>query len=889
MEQAAAVVGSTVIAPAAAVATSASCCERRPEEPELQQEDDEEEQLVYCAVGVGIARAGGGGNGNRKETMAKHKRKQQEWKANLQWVLANVAAASNSKRRRQRIVLVHLRRLPSRINMMGAWVPVSQVADEEVAACRQLEEERITKVLDDLLDICKSQKVNASKIIIACDDIAKGLVQFVDDHGVTELVMGAASDRAYTRKIRAPRSKKALTVQRKANPSCKIWFVCNGNLICTREASEGPHRAESSTSSTSPRSSTSDYSRSKSSPCFHSETFSTQESDDPSVEQTPTREYNAMNRSMENLNRQATAVAGSSTGLVSEIAEAEVEPAGVQLLQEIEEDQETSTSDGLSDDEQFIPFGQDAGEMDDGLYEKLKVALMEAENLRHEAYEETRRRQMAERELAEASKMADEAESSYQREAKHRKEMEEMLARERAAMEQDRQELNDILEKIQKVDDRSAELELQITSSERMMIDLEARLSESYSLLDTLRREHQQQQGQGDPAKESEAQDDDGGQEQQEAVSFSRLGYSELDEATNHFDESVRIDGGGGGGGRGKVYRAELRSMAVAVKVLDRDAAVDEARFTRAVEGVIRRARHPNLVTLVGACPEARALAYELVPGGSLEEHLATAALPWHARCGIAYGACSALAFLHSTATAHGDVRPATILLDAGRGRASCKLAGLGTRALVARGAAVARPALAYADPRYVATGELSPRCDVYSLGVVLLRLVTGRPAFLTRKAAQEAVAASGGGAAWQEVAGAGGWPAERAREVALLGLKCCDVNRGPWSPSPGELLEEARGVLEAAVSAAPGRSPSSLSDGAPSYFLCPILKEVMRDPQIAGDGSSYEAEAIREWLGSGHDTSPMTNLKLPTQKLMPNHALRSAIYEWRHRPNGSA
>ena len=43
--------------------------------------------------------------------------------------------------------------------------------------------------------------------------------------------------------------------------------------------------------------------------------------------------------------------------------------------------------------------------MDDALYEKLKDALMEAENLRHDAYEETRRRQMAERELAEASKM----------------------------------------------------------------------------------------------------------------------------------------------------------------------------------------------------------------------------------------------------------------------------------------------------------------------------------------------------------------------------------------------------------------------------------------------------------------------------------------------------
>lgn len=64
----------------------------------------------------------------------------------------------------------------------------------------------------------------------------------------------------------------------------------------------------------------------------------------------------------------------------------------MQLLQEIEEDRpETPTSD--------------AGEMDDALYDKLKRALMEAESLKHEAYEETRRRQMAERELAEASRM----------------------------------------------------------------------------------------------------------------------------------------------------------------------------------------------------------------------------------------------------------------------------------------------------------------------------------------------------------------------------------------------------------------------------------------------------------------------------------------------------
>ena len=54
-----------------------------------------------------------------------------------------------------------------------------------------------------------------------------------------------------------------------------------------------------------------------------------------------------------------------------------------------------------------------------------------------------------------------------------------------------------------------------------------------------------------------------------------------------------------------------------------------------------------------------------------------------------------------------------------------------------------------------------------------------------------------------------------------------------------------------------------------------------MRDPHVAADGYTYEAEALKGWLDSGHDTSPMTNLKLAHCDLIPNHALRSAIQEW--------
>lgn len=53
-----------------------------------------------------------------------------------------------------------------------------------------------------------------------------------------------------------------------------------------------------------------------------------------------------------------------------------------------------------------------------------------------------------------------------------------------------------------------------------------------------------------------------------------------------------------------------------------------------------------------------------------------------------------------------------------------------------------------------------------------------------------------------------------------------------------------------------------------------------MHDPQVAADGFTYEGEALRGWL-EGHDTSPMTNLKLSHLHLTPNNALRLAIQDW--------
>jgi hypothetical protein len=70
------------------------------------------------------------------------------------------------------------------------------------------------------------------------------------------------------------------------------------------------------------------------------------------------------------------------------------------------------------------------------------------------------------------------------------------------------------------------------------------------------------------------------------------------------------------------------------------------------------------------------------------------------------------------------------------------------------------------------------------------------------------------------------------------------------------------------------------MQNTAPDCFLCPITTDIMREPMVASDGFSYERDAIEAWLARS-DRSPMTNDVLTSRALIPNAALRSAIFEF--------
>ncbi|CAN0901255.1 Receptor-like serine/threonine-protein kinase ALE2 [Linum grandiflorum] len=222
---------------------------------------------------------------------------------------------------------------------------------------------------------------------------------------------------------------------------------------------------------------------------------------------------------------------------------------------------------------------------------------------------------------------------------------------------------------------------------------------------------------------------------------------SDIERATNNFDLARTL----GEGGFGRVYSGVLEDgTQIAVKVLKRDDQQGGREFLAEVE-MLSRLHHRNLVKLIGICTEesARCLVYELVPNGSVESHLhgddaESAPLDWDVRIKIALGAARGLAYLHedsSPRVIHRDFKSSNILLesdytpkvsDFGLARSALdeETSHISTRVMGTFG---------YVAPEYAMTGHLLVKSDVYSYGVVLLELLTGRkPVDMSQPAGEE-------------------------------------------------------------------------------------------------------------------------------------------------------
>ncbi|XP_071737900.1 probable serine/threonine-protein kinase PBL5 [Rutidosis leptorrhynchoides] len=223
--------------------------------------------------------------------------------------------------------------------------------------------------------------------------------------------------------------------------------------------------------------------------------------------------------------------------------------------------------------------------------------------------------------------------------------------------------------------------------------------------------------------------------------------YAQLVAATNNFKAANFL----GEGGYGKVYKGKLEDndQVVAIKKLDPNGGQGLREFLIEVL-TLGVADHPNLVKLIGYCAEEeqRILVYEYMPLGSLEDHLHglrlnKKRLDWNVRMKIAAGAARGLAYLHdqmNPPVIYRDLKCSNILLDEDY---HAKLSDFGLAKVGPQGdnthvSTRVMGTYGYCAPDYAMTGQLTFKSDIYSFGVVLLELISGRKAIDNSKPATE-------------------------------------------------------------------------------------------------------------------------------------------------------
>ncbi|KAJ0704720.1 putative protein kinase RLK-Pelle-RLCK-VIIa-2 family [Helianthus annuus] len=302
--------------------------------------------------------------------------------------------------------------------------------------------------------------------------------------------------------------------------------------------------------------------------------------------------------------------------------------------------------------------------------------------------------------------------------------------------------------------------------------------------------------------------------------SFSRMPsnlkefkFSELKSATKNFSLSVKL----GEGGFGSVYTGTIRNprdpskdLNVAVKQLGKRGFQGHKEWVTEVN-VLGIVEHPNLVKLVGYCAEdhgkeiERLLVYEYMPNKSVEYYLSSKSpktLAWSMRLKVAQDAARGLAYLHEGLDFQiifRDFKSSNILLDDqwNAKLSDFGLARLGPKEGYTHVTTAVVGTMGYSSPEYIQTGRLTTKNDVWSYGVFLYELITGRRPFDRNRPTEEQKLLE-----WVrpfldvknfplivDTRLEGKYPLKSALKLSLIANKC--LSRNPKSrPKMSEVLE---------------------------------------------------------------------------------------------------
>ncbi|GKC31018.1 U-box domain-containing protein kinase family protein, partial [Tanacetum coccineum] len=744
----------------------------------------------------------------------------------------------------------------------------------QIVAHRAAEMKEVNQILDKSKQICQKAGVFAEGHYVEMNYIKKGIDDFILKNNVKKLVMGAAADKHFSKRMVDVRSKKAVYVKLKAAAFCEIQFICKGNVIFTRQgtldgvdfSTASTSASPNTTSATDNRRVMSDNRRTKI-PTFASPSFN---SDSTSTSRLTSRrafdEWSGISRYTNSRFSSGSSELADDLGqtpyLVSEVSEVQSDYAAVTISKE-----EVQNPPPLS----VIVF-EERG-MHDELYDQLEQAMAEADTYKQDAFEESIRRRKAEKDAMDA----------------RRKEENENIKKEH----------NEVVEELHVALEQQSYLQSQIAVFNHIVQELEQKMLSAIELLKNYKRERDEIQLECDDALRlvEELRAKQTGEASSSGVSqfYNEFSFTEIQDATRNFDQSLKIGEGGygsifrgflqhtkvaikmlhsqsiqgpsefqqelyifnelwrthskggkmeirdatrdfdqslkiGEGGYGSIFRGFLQHTKVAIKMLHSQSIQGPSEFqqelyifnelwrTHSKGGKMGefsyehtgKLRHPNLVTLIGVCPDAWTIIYEYLSGGSLEDRLV-------------------IIFLHSCGIIHGDLKPDNILLDK---NLVTKVSDLGiSRVLSGQEFSNNNTSICRTDPKgtfmymdleFLSTRELTSKSDTYSFGVILLRLLTGKPALgLTRE-----VKCALNEKKLKNILdpAAGDWPFVQAHQLAVLAMNCCDMNR----QNMPDLASEVWRVLEP-MGVSCGlflfRVGSEGQSQIPHYFVCPIFQ----------------------------------------------------------------
>ncbi|KAH9754418.1 cysteine-rich receptor-like protein kinase 10 [Citrus sinensis] len=224
------------------------------------------------------------------------------------------------------------------------------------------------------------------------------------------------------------------------------------------------------------------------------------------------------------------------------------------------------------------------------------------------------------------------------------------------------------------------------------------------------------------------------GQKQEETQEFPLFPLHLAVEATQHFSDENKL----GEGGFGPVYKGKLADgKEIAVKRLSRTSGQGLQEFKNEVT-LIAKLQHKNLVRLLGCCLEENEslLIYEYMPNKSLDVFLFDSArrvqLDWKRRISIIHGIARGLLYLHEDSRLriiHRDLKASNVLLDH---EMNPKISDFGMARIFGGNQSEANTnrivgTYGYMAPEYAMEGLFSVKSDVFSFGVLLLEIISGK------------------------------------------------------------------------------------------------------------------------------------------------------------------